>query len=225
MLFLEGLMLGWSQNVSNCCKFRIDVYSPRQHFVSFRIRIISFFNISGEIKDAVFLEKHTMGGTTKLEMTNLLTLLHSIAWLHTSHTAWNLSHTNKHNRDMSNLLIVSFNDEDSSGWCACKERLRVYIFIISVRINDSWVLKVIATFNHVSSDNFSVNWRMPTMVRPWVQKSLISCSTLEHFSINISIMLTFLFIGIKNIKEGVFVIFKPKLILKIHIKHWHRRWY
>lgn len=86
---------------------------------------ISLIKPLAKLQLGLLLEDDGMGRPSKLEMANLFSLLHSVAYVHRVDTAGDLHHADKHQSDLANPLVCSsYYDHFAIGHCGQKRLSR-----------------------------------------------------------------------------------------------------
>lgn len=154
-----------------------------------------------------------MRWSSELKPSKTLTFSNSIAFFNNWNTAWDFNHSDFNDCDPTNWLILGIYNENMPCGSASKKNLWIHIIALLLGVH-VWILEKIKSVYLIWFFNYSWNRRMPVMIAPRTQETLIYSST------NKGIVDDFFyswFLSLKYIIEGVRALFQPKFIWSLYI--------
>lgn len=135
----------------------------------------SLVNLRVELQLCLSVEDDHMRGSSELKAADALPLCDAVSLLHSCYTARNLNHSDLDQSHLSNFFAARIDDEDVAGRGTAEERLGVVVVVHTFKLK-AWVLQEVASRKAVGSFYHSGYGRVPSMVAPRAQKTLIDSS-------------------------------------------------
>lgn len=176
----------------------------------------SLLNSRVELQLCPSVEDYHMRGSSELKAPDALSLCDAVALLHSCYATGDLHHSDLNQSHLSQFLAARVDNEDVAGRSTAEKRLRVVVVVHTFWF-EAKILQEVTSRKTVRSFYHSADGRVPSMIAPRAQETLIDGSSHEAL---INDCLNSCYFSSQHIVEGVTALFKPKTVGSLNVFHW-----